>query len=156
MTLKIGTTTRSGRDLRLGRRLRPDRASVASRYANPSGTNVAPFSRSVFGQIGATFAAALFAGSPSPTTRVAGGIDRRRGSCTALLAATLEIWYLIVVAYKRAARHWRVSGPGWTRSGCSPAVLPARRPLVGWWCGRSRSTATATTGCSSPRPGPTA
>ncbi len=71
---------------------------IASRYANLSGTNVALFSRSVFGQIGATFAAALF-GTTITYYAVAEGSIVAVALHAYFGGPPLQVWYLIVVAY---------------------------------------------------------
>lgn len=83
---------------------------VASRYANRSGTSVALFSRSVFGQVGAAFAAGLF-GLTITYYAVA------EGSIVAIAlheyfgTFPMAVWYLIVVLYQaplvlRGVRVW--------------------------------------------------
>jgi hypothetical protein len=83
---------------------------VASRYANRSGTSVALFSRAVFGQIGAAFAAGLF-GLTITYYAVA------EGSIVAIAlhqyfgTFPMAVWYLIVVLYQaplvfRGVRAW--------------------------------------------------
>lgn len=83
---------------------------VASRYANRSGTSVALFSRAMFGQIGAAFAAGIF-GLTITYYAVA------EGSIVALAlneyfgTFPMAVWYLIVVLYQaplvfRGVRVW--------------------------------------------------
>lgn len=89
---------------------------VASKYANLSGTNVALFSRALFGQVGATFAAGLFG-----LTIVFYVIAE--GSIVAVALKEyfdvwpMSVWYLIVVLYQaplvlRGVRTWldKISG----------------------------------------------
>lgn len=83
---------------------------VASRYANRSGTSVALFSRAVFGQVGAAFAAGLF-GLTITYYAVA------EGSIVAIAlhqyfgTFPMAVWYLVVVLYQaplvfRGVRAW--------------------------------------------------
>jgi hypothetical protein len=83
---------------------------VASRYAARSGTSVALFSRTLFGQVGATFAALLF-GVTITYYAVA------EGSIVAIAlheyfgGVPLDLWYLVVVLYSvplvfRGVRTW--------------------------------------------------
>lgn len=85
-------------------------SDVASRYANRSGTSVALFSRAVFGQIGAAFAAGLF-GLTITWYAVAEGAIVALALHEYFGGPPMAIWYLIVVAYQaplvmRGVRVW--------------------------------------------------
>lgn len=89
---------------------------VASRYANLSGTNVALFSRALFGQIGATFAAGLF-GLTITYYVIAEGSIVAVALHEYFGTLPMSVWYLIVVLYQaplvlRGVRTWldKISG----------------------------------------------
>ena len=89
--------------------------TIASRFATRSGTSVALFSRAVFGQVGATFAALLF-GVTITYYAIA------EGSIVAIalqdyFGGSIKLWYLIVCLYSaplvmKGVRTWldRING----------------------------------------------